>query len=173
MARPTWTRLRCTAPRQTSGKWWLPWRRVELGPVSSHVPWRHSTVTVTTVYPSHWDHYRLCVCVWLYVCVRVLDVYMWHATTHLVTMNPCCTAYQFHFHDLIPPSSSLTITALSCYREHWMICTHCTSTTCWCFITTFPDNLFLFLRLMDSCMRHTPPLHCNPDPLHFQHWLLV
>ena len=168
MARPTWTRLRCTAPRQTSGKWWLPWRRVELGPVLSHVPWRHSTVTVTTVYPSHWDHSRLCV----RVIVRVLDVYMWHATTHLVTMNPCCTAYQFHFHDLIPPSSPFTITALSCYCEHW-ICTHCTSTTCWYvssqhFLTTF----FVFTS-DDSCMRHTPPLHCNPDPLHFQHWLLV
>lgn len=144
MAKPTWTRLRCTAPRQTSGKWWLPWRRVELGPVSSHVPWQHSTVTVTTVYLSHWDHYRLCV----RVIVRVLDVYMCQVTTYLVTMNPCCTAYQFHFQDLIPPSSPLTITALSCYREHWIRTHLYLHYMLICFITTFPDNLFLLLRLM-------------------------
>ena len=153
-ARPTWTRLRCTAPRQTSGKWWLPWRRVELGPVLSHVPWRHSTVTVTTVYLSHWDHYRLCV----HVIVRVLNVYVTH---HYLSCGKESLLYciSISFSRLIPPSSPLTITALSCYREHW-ICTHVPPLPGdICFITTCSDDLFCFYFQCLMYMLHWLLLH--------------
>lgn len=170
MARPTWTQLRCTAPRQTSGKWWLPWRRVELGPVSSHVPWRHSTVTATTVYPSHWDHYRLCVCVCDCTCVGCLYV-----TCHYSSCDNESLLYRISISFSWFNSPIITLDHYSSKLLSWALNLHTLYLNYMliCFITTFPDNLFLFLHLMDSCMRHTPPLHCNPDPLHFQHWLLV
>ena len=160
MARPTWTRLRCTAPRQTSGKWWLPWRRVELGPVSSHVPWRHSTVTVTTVYPSHWDHSRLCV----RVIVRVLDVYMWHATTHLVTMN---LLYRISISFSWFNSPIITLDRYSSKLLSWALNLHTLYLDYMliCFITTFPDNLFCFYVWWTPAWGTHP--HCIVTRTHF------
>ena len=119
--------------------------------MSSHVPWQHLTITVTTVYPSHWDHYS-------YVCVIVLNVDM--CSVLYVTCHSGAVLVQFHFHD----SAQLPFTP-----DLWLYCimsigsTH--TSTSWCSTPLYTRPLALLYHEhwiythLHFMVRLVPPRH--------------